>query len=99
MNNLSENIKHDLLDMYRTFEAKTQEYGDSALTTIGEVLSAMFPEGIELTDHRDFTRFALLVQICIKVIRYSQNFHRGGHEDSLRDLGVYAAMLKGLDRS
>lgn len=67
-------------------------------TRKGDVLVALFghiptPESIE-----DLNRLGLLNVIVNKLLRYCQNFDRGGHEDSLDDCCVYSQMLKELDK-
>lgn len=63
----------------------------------GPVKNALFPSGIEIYDENDMSRMACLDQIIGKLIRYCNSFVEGGHEDSLRDIQVYAAMLQELD--
>ena len=36
--------------------------------------------------------------IINKIARYAENFDKGGHDDSLNDISVYAAMLRSIDR-
>jgi hypothetical protein len=57
----------------------------------------MFPDGIELRDPSDFTRFALFLQAHGKLVRYAATFSQGGHPDSLDDSSVYAQLLKFVD--
>ena len=78
------------------FESRNNEYSN-AFTEFGDVLKALFPSGLMLSDPEDFGRFALLLQCAGKLKRYSNNFHHGGHKDSLDDLAAYAMMLQELD--
>jgi hypothetical protein len=39
----------------------------------------------------------VMTHIVSKLHRYALNFETGGHQDSLKDLAVYAAMLASLD--
>lgn len=78
------------------FEAKDKEYGDNYLRA-GNVMRHMFPEGLDLVSPEDFNRFALINQMVNKIMRYSQNFKKGGHIDSLDDLSIYAMMCKEAD--
>jgi hypothetical protein len=57
----------------------------------------MFPDGIELREPEDFTRFALFLQAHGKLVRYASRFTQGGHNDSLDDTAVYAQILKFVD--
>jgi hypothetical protein len=56
----------------------------------------MFPNGTipEISTLEDMQRLQLMMQATNKMIRYAENFQRGGHLDSARDLCVYAAMLE-----
>lgn len=63
----------------------------------GEVVKALFPDGLQLDTAEDHGRFAILDTIIGKVLRYCKNFHNEGHDDSLKDIGVYSNMLRHLD--
>lgn len=82
-----------------TSEERGKIYGDSRLNfdAIGKTLKGLFPEGIELTTHEDFARFCLVTMLAVKLARYTNNFHVGGHADSIHDLGVYAFILQDND--
>jgi len=80
-----------------TFRQRGDVYGDN-YKMHGEVMVALFRKQIELVGQNDHNRFGLLVQIVSKLTRYCENFDKGGHDDSLNDLSVYAAMLRSLDR-
>jgi len=87
-------ILHSALN---TFEKKRKEYGQNYLN-IGKVLLALFPGGLPITlSERDINRFHLYKHIAAKMGRYAQNFHKGGHADSMVDITVYSAMLSALD--
>lgn len=60
------------------------------------VLLSMFPGQTipEIKTVEDAQRLQLMIQATNKIVRYAENFHRGGHKDSARDLCVYAAMLE-----
>ena len=85
-----------LLKASKTYGEKSKEYGDNYLR-IGHVLAAMFPQGVKTQSAEDWNRLHLLIMILVKVTRYSENWSRGGHQDSLHDLQVYAAMLEATD--
>jgi len=77
-------------------KAKDKEYGESYLS-FGPFAAALFPNGLELKTAEDWGRFAILFEVIQKVHRYSLNFQKGGHADSLTDITVYAQMLARLD--
>jgi hypothetical protein len=80
-------------DMY---EERNKTYGDS-YKEFGPIMSAFFPDGIALDHHQDMNRHAILTMMMAKLQRYCNNFHKGGHKDSLIDLSTYSAMLNELD--
>lgn len=85
-----------LREAANTFEEKNKQY-KANYKEVGNVLAQLFPGGIRLMDEEDFTRFQFLVMITGKLTRYTNNFEEGGHQDSLRDLAVYTAMLESYD--
>jgi hypothetical protein len=78
------------------FKQRNEQYGPSYFTH-GPVLSALFPYGMRLQTPEDFNRFAILNLVVTKLVRYCNNFHFGGHQDSIADLAVYAKMLEEVD--
>lgn len=60
----------------------------------GAALAALFPDGLTLKTPEDFAHFMLFDMVMVKVTRYADHFETGGHQDSARDLQVYAAMLE-----
>ncbi len=81
--------------MAETWAERNQAYGNN-YHVHGEVMLALFPEGIKLMSVDDFNRYALIVFITSKLSRYCEQWHTG-HPDSLHDMSVYAAMLLELD--
>lgn len=79
----------------KTFKEKNKEYGEN-WREVGAVLKVLFPEGLKTESTDDFNRFQFITMIVGKLTRYTNNFDRG-HQDSLRDLVVYTAMLESLD--
>ena len=79
-----------------TFREKSKEYGGNYLK-IGSVLQALFPDGLKMAHQDDHNRYHLFLMMLVKLTRYAENFNKGGHQDSLRDLAVYAAMLEAMD--
>ena len=79
-----------------TFRERRLIYGRNA-PKIGAAMQALFPEGLQATTAKDFTRLYLLYMVVVKLSRYVNNFNNGGHADSLIDAAVYAAMLQAVD--
>lgn len=78
------------------YEERKAAYGDN-YKQFGLVMKALFPKGLSASSLDDFNRLGVLIQIVSKLTRYVENFGRGGHDDSLADLSVYATMLRELD--
>ena len=78
------------------FEERGRVYGE-AYKRFGPVFAALFPNGISVSSPDAANRLGVLVQIISKLVRYAENFERGGQDDSLLDLSTYAAMLRELD--
>jgi len=80
------------------FNERHKDYGDN-YKHFGYIMGQLFTNG-EMFDTRNpdtMNRLGIFVQMITKLTRYAQNFHKGGHDDSLDDLVVYAMMLKELD--
>jgi hypothetical protein len=90
---------YELLQEAAAIQQRKDEEYDAAWKKFGPQLATMFPDGVTLVTARDFGRFALFVQALGKLGRYAGSFSEGGHEDSARDLTVYAAMLQSMDSS
>ena len=91
-----------LKEAAKLYEEKNKIYGDN-YKRFGSFFACLFPDGLEFSSSpetrvNEFNRLGVLVQMIGKLTRYSENFLRGGHEDSLDDLCVYSMMLKELDR-
>ncbi len=84
-------------DALNTFEQRAKVYGDSC-TRHGEVMKALFPNGIKLETQDDFNRFGILNMQISKIIRYTRSW-KDRHIDSSHDLGVYSFMQEELDRA
>jgi hypothetical protein len=77
-----------------TFRVRNAAYGDTYLQ-LGAILQAFFPDGLpDLKTADDWNRFSLWLAALLKLQRYSNNLHRGGHKDSAHDAMVYSAMLE-----
>jgi hypothetical protein len=76
-----------------TFKERNKTYGNSA-DMHGNVMEALFPNGISIVGAEGFQRFSLLNLKITKLVRYCNNFEQGGHLDSIHDDGVYSFMLE-----
>ena len=96
----------DLLDVPQTvpsmlraaaklYEARNAVYKDNYRKFGKAMVDLMGP--VELKTVSDFNRFAILTHIVTKFARYTENFHHGGHDDSLDDIAVYVMILRELD--
>ncbi len=75
------------------FETRNPEYGNTWVMT-GDVMKALFPDGINLQTAHDFSKFNTLQLMVLKLMRICAHFHDdNGHPDSIADLQVYTAML------
>lgn len=89
-------IAPDLLaEAANTFKERNALYGNT-YQRYGGLLAALFPTtGIPACrDAESLERLNILMMCLAKLQRYAHNFHKGGHQDSARDLQVYAAMLE-----
>jgi hypothetical protein len=77
------------------YEQRNKIYGNNYVK-FGEAVQPLLA-GIQLNTIDDFNRYGVLTQILGKITRYCANFSRGGHDDSLVDMAVYAMMLLELD--
>jgi len=88
-------VADNLREAASTYEDRNKVYGDS-YKRYGEVMMALFPDGIEVFTTDDFNRLGVFNMIVSKITRISANLSRGGHRDSALDLIAYAAMLTEL---
>lgn len=78
------------------YEQRNAVYG-SDYYEHGQLMMALFPNGLALRTDQDFARYNLFKMVVAKAARYAKNFLRAGHADSLDDISVYAQMLRELD--
>ena len=85
-------------DALRTFKQRNKQYGDNYLTH-GKVMTALFPNGIQLKTVEDWNRFGIVNMIVAKLTRYAQKWPNVSEStiDSVHDTGVYSFMLEALD--
>jgi len=76
-----------------TFDERNLVYGDG-YKRIGDMMVALFPEGVKLNTNEEFVRWHLLMLKAIKLMRIASSGIT--HKDSLQDDMVYSAMLQGL---
>lgn len=82
--------------MIETYHERRGTYGPSE-QRFGEIMVAMFPDGLTLNTKHDWVRYGLFHQIVGKLSRYVKDF-ANPHVDSVHDIGPYAAMLEAEDR-
>ena len=87
-----DNASKKLLLGAKIYADRNKQYGDSFIV-VGEVMKALFPNGVHLKTSNDQLRYHLLSWGLGKLVRYCQNFESGGHQDSIDDALVYMAML------
>jgi hypothetical protein len=91
-------VAKELAAKARLYEERNKIYGDN-YKRFGMIMSLILEgQSLDATDAQQMNRLGILVQLVAKMTRYGENFERGGHDDSLDDLAVYAMMLKELDR-
>lgn len=92
-------MKDDVLDglekLCELRKNRNAVYGNIARKK-GYVMKALFGE-LSLKTEDDFARYGTLDTIVSKLLRYANNFEKGGHIDSLNDISVYAQILRSLD--
>lgn len=84
----------DLLAEAATMYAKKNRTYGYNYRHFGRVMSGMFPDGLTVKGEEDWNRLGILLNLATCLQRYCHI--PGGHEDSARDLTVYAAMLTEL---
>lgn len=90
-------IEDKLRKAIKTAEERGKVYGHDGSEVIGRAMSKLFPNGITLTSEDDFARFSIFNMMMAKIGRYAKNFSKGGHGDSVHDIGVYSFILEDLD--
>jgi hypothetical protein len=90
------NVPEMLRESAQTYEDRNKLYGDN-YKRFGSMMNALFPKGLTITTPESWNQIGILVQIVSKISRYCENFAKGGHDDSLLDMAVYATMLRELD--
>lgn len=87
----------DILDAAaNTYRERNAVYGDN-WRRISGAMAALFPDGLTVKTEDDWARLHFLLLTVVKQSRYANNFAKGGHQDSVRDMTVYGAMLEAYD--
>lgn len=76
-----------------TFRERNAVYKDNA-EVVGNVMKALFPEGVRITSAADHKMYHLFELVIVKLTRFTQSGLT--HTDSIHDLAVYAAMCENL---
>ena len=84
-----------LAEMADTYRERNKVYGDN-YKRVGEVMVALFPEGVTLNTKDEFNVWHLFELMVVKLTRFANSGLT--HEDSIHDLAVYAAMVESLIR-
>lgn len=96
MINITPDIKlHELADL---FKSRNAEYGNTYMDH-GDALLAIFHGRIpEITNPKDAARIGVINMLVSKLCRYTANWDKNGHIDSLDDISVYSQMLVHIDQ-
>lgn len=90
---MKKNAADILADMAETFRERNKVYGDN-YKRVGDVMVALFPEGVELKTQEDFNTWHLFELMIVKLTRFANS--NLTHVDSIHDCAVYAAMVQSL---
>ncbi len=82
-----------LTDMANTYRERNKVYGDN-WRTVGQVMLALFPNGVHLKTAKAFNTWHLFELIVVKLTRFVNA--KLSHADSIHDIAVYAAMLEAI---
>tara|TARA_R100000742_G_C4271782_1_gene90814 strand:- start:1180 stop:1488 length:309 start_codon:yes stop_codon:yes gene_type:complete len=82
-----------LEEMAETFRERNKVYGDN-YKTVGEVMVALFPKGVQLKTVDDYNIWHLFELMIVKITRFANSDLN--HKDSIHDAAVYAAMVESL---
>ena len=86
-----------LQDAANLFRQRNDQYGNN-YQTIGAALHQAFGgKPTVVSTPEEWYRVFTVCMLVMKTTRYAQNLHRGGHQDSLDDLSVYAQMGAEMD--
>jgi len=80
----------------KLYRERNALYGDNYLQ-FGNIMLTLFPDGLTIKTQEDWNRIGIFVQKISKLTRYTNNWGKGGHPDSVHDDMVYTAMLEEID--
>jgi hypothetical protein len=84
----------DILEaMAATYRERNAVYGDN-FYQVGAVMAILFPDGVKLHTAADYNLWHLFELMIVKLTRFANTGL--SHQDSIHDLGVYAAMVEHL---
>jgi hypothetical protein len=92
---LNDTVPAMLEEMAATFKERNTTYRDNYLI-VGQMLAALYPDGITLKTPEDFIRFHLVDWTIGKLSRWANTGM--DHEDSIKDAAVYTTMLAAWTR-
>ena len=78
----------------KLYKERNKQYGNAYMKA-GRTLKNIFPKYRNISEN-EWGRIALVVLMVVKITRYGNNIEKG-HEDSLKDLSVYAQMAAHYD--
>ncbi len=91
------NPKKDASDILKeasaTFSERNKIYGNN-YKNVGKVMTALFPDGVNLKTDEDFNNWHLFELVIVKITRFANS--NLTHKDSIHDSTVYCAMLESL---
>lgn len=76
-----------------TFRERNAVYKDNA-DNVGKVMAALFPDGVQIKTAADHKMYHLFELMVVKMTRFANSGLT--HQDSIRDLSVYGAMVENL---
>jgi hypothetical protein len=98
MNPVSEtNVVPIFEEAMKTYIERSKVYGPGGFEEHGKILLALFPSGLTLSTEEEFSRWVVFNNILTKVCRYAKHLNKGGHQDSIHDLGVYSFIMEDFD--
>lgn len=77
------------------YKDRNAAYGEN-WRKVGPLMAQLFGK-VTLETADDYNRFHILMLAIVKLTRYTQNWAKGGHEDSAYDSAVYWAILQSID--
>jgi len=92
---MSKDAADILQEMADTYRERNKVYGDN-YKRVGEVMMALFPEGVKIENAHEFNVWHLFELMIVKLTRFSNS--ELSHLDSIHDCAVYAAMVESLVR-